>query len=246
MIIETCCGSVDDVIQSKIGGATRVELNSNLFHGGITPSLGSLITAKKETGLEIMAMVRPREGGFCYTKAEYKTMLEDAKQLLAAGADGIVFGFLHEDGTVDIERCQEMLKVIGDKPSVFHRAIDVVPDWKKAIDQLIELGVTRILTSGQNPSVYYGRYTIKAMIEYAAGRIEILPGAGINDTNVEEVIRETGCTQIHIAVHKPCLDPSTLGNPAIYYGGMLFPPEDKFAVIDSEAVAVITNKAQLV
>ncbi len=243
MIIETCCGSVDDVIESKKGGATRVELNSNLFHGGITPSIGSLITAKKETGLEIMAMVRPREGGFCYTEAEYKTMLEDAKQLLAAGADGIVFGFLHEDGTLDVERCNEMMAIIGDKISVFHRAIDVVPDWKKTIDQLCELGVTRILTSGQNPSVYYGRYTVKAMIEYAAGRIEILPGAGINDVNVEEIIKETGCNQIHIAIHKPCVDKSTLGNPAIYYGGMLFPPEDKYAVIDKDGVAKIVANA---
>lgn len=154
--LEICCGSVDDVIEAKLGGADRIELNSNMFHGGLTPSIGSLITAKKMTGMEMMCMVRPREGGFDYTEAEFLTMLEDARRLIEAGADGIVFGFLKEDGTLNLERCKAMMEVIGDKQSVFHRAIDVVPNWRSAIDQLCDLGVTRILTSGQNPSVYYG------------------------------------------------------------------------------------------
>ncbi|MEG2054638.1 MAG: copper homeostasis protein CutC, partial [Oscillospiraceae bacterium] len=175
--LEICCGSVDDVYAAKSAGADRVELNSSMFLGGITPSVGAVKVAKK-TGIELMAMVRPREGGFCYTENEYASMLEDAKSLISAGADGIVFGFLHEDGTVNEERCVEMMKVIGDKTSVFHRAIDVVPDWRKAMDILCRIGVKRVLTSGQNPSVYFGAATVKAMREYANGRIEILPGAG--------------------------------------------------------------------
>ncbi len=239
--LEVCCGSVDDVVEAKLGGADRIELNSNMFHGGLTPSIGSLITAKKLTGMEMMCMVRPREGGFDYTEAEFLTMLEDARRLLEAGADGIVFGFLKEDGTLNIERCKAMMEIIGDKQSVFHRAIDVVPNWRSAIDQLCDLGVTRILTSGQNPSVYYGRSTVRDMISYAHGRIEILPGAGINEVNAQQVIDETGCDQIHIAIHKQCTDSSTRCNPSIYYGGMLFPPEDKYAMIDREGVAAIAK-----
>lgn len=231
IIVEICCGSADDVIQAKAAGAHRVELNSSMFLGGITPSIGELKVAKK-TGMEIMAMVRPREGGFCYTEAEFESMLLDAEALLDAGADGIVFGFLHEDGTIDVERCQTMMQVIGNHPSVFHRAIDVVPDWRAAMDELIKLGVTRVLTSGQEPSVHYGAQTVRQMIEYAAGRIEVLPGAGIRLNNVEEIVQKTGCTQMHIAMPKACYDKSAMGNPEIFFGGALYPPEDRFAMAD--------------
>ena len=113
-------------------------------------------------------------------------MLEDATLFLENGADGIVFGFLHEDGTVDRARVKAMLEVIGDHESVFHRAIDVTPDWKAAMDVLMELGVTRILTSGQKPTVPEGIFTIKEMLEYAAGRIQVLPGAGITPENAQK------------------------------------------------------------
>ena len=102
--LEVCCGSADDVIQAHRAGADRAELNSDLFHGGLTPTIGELLVAKRETGMRIMAMVRPREGGFCYTEAEFATAVEDARLLLAHGADGLVFGFLHQDGTLDRER----------------------------------------------------------------------------------------------------------------------------------------------
>ena len=235
ILVEICCGSADDVIQAKKAGADRVELNSCMFLGGLTPSMGELKVAKK-AGIEIMCMVRPREGGFCYTDAEFETMLEDAAELLKAGSDGIVFGFLHEDGTVDEERCKKMLEVIGDKPSVFHRAIDVVPDWKAAIDSLAGLGVTRILTSGQEPSVHYGVETVRRMAEYAAGRIEILPGAGIRVSNVNEIIEKTGVTQVHAALSRTVSDKSTSGNQAIYYGGALYPPEDRFNMADCDKI----------
>ena len=129
-------------------------------------------------------MVRPREGGFCYTQAEFDTALEDAKLLLSHGADGLVFGFLHQDGTLDVERTRIMAELARDagRESVFHRAIDVTPDWRAALDVLMELGVARVLTSGQQASVPLGADTIRQMGEYAAGRIEILPGGGVNAT----------------------------------------------------------------
>ena len=164
----------------------RVELNSDLFHGGLTPTLGELIVAKRETGMKIMAMVRPREGGFCYTEAEFATAVEDAKLLLAHGADGLVFGFLHQDGSLDGEQTKILagLAQAAGKESVFHRAIDVVPDWRKTLDQLISLGITRVLTSGQEADVSLGTGTVREMISYGAGRIQILPGAGITARNM--------------------------------------------------------------
>lgn len=243
VLMEVCCGSTDDVLQAKAGGADRVELNSDLFHGGLTPSIGSLEVAKAETGLPIMTMVRPREGGFHYTEMEFKTMLADAKELLAHGADGVVFGFLKEDGTVDAERCRAMLDVIGGRQAVFHRAVDVVPDWRAAIDILASLGVTRILTSGQADNVFDGAATVAEMIRYARGRIQILPGAGVSAGNVREIVEKTGCTQVHVAVHRLCYDRSTLGNARIFFGGAIYPPEDRYQMIDREAVGRIRAQA---
>lgn len=244
ILLEVCCGSADDVIQAHKAGADRVELNSNLFHGGLTPTIGELLVAKRETGMKIMTMVRPREGGFCYTDAEFATAIEDAKQLLANGADGLVFGFLHPDGTLDFARTRilaELAQAAG-KETVFHRAIDVVPDWRATLDALVDLGITRVLTSGQEPDVSLGTQTVREMIEYAAGRIQILPGAGITARNMDRIIAETGCSQIHLAAHKPQYDTSVNNNRAIYYGGCLYPPEDRFNVIDSDYIGGMVSR----
>ena len=234
VLLEVCCGSADDVIQAHRAGADRAELNCDLFHGGLTPTLGSLLVAKRETGMKIMAMVRPREGGFCYTPAEFAAAVEDAKLLLSHGADGLVFGFLHENGALDVERTRILARLCREagKESVFHRAIDVVPDWRAALDALIGLGVTRVLTSGQEPDVPQGADTIREMIQYAAGRIEILPGGGIKARNVERVVAQTGCGQVHLSGHRQVGDPSARNNRAIHYGGCLYPPEDQFRVVD--------------
>ncbi len=234
VLLEVCCGSADDVIESHKAGADRVELNSDLFHGGLTPTLGELVVAKRETGMKIITMVRPREGGFCYTDAEFATAVEDAKLLLAHGADGLVFGFLHQDGTLDKERTKILadLALGAGKEAVFHRAIDVVPDWRETLDDLIALHITRVLTSGQEPDVSQATATVREMITYTAGRIQILPGAGITARNMERVIAETGCSQIHLAAHRSMTDASVNNNRSIYYGGCLYPAEDRFQIID--------------
>lgn len=244
VLLEVCCASADDVIEAYKAGADRVELNSSLFHGGLTPSIGSLITAKQKAGIKIMAMVRPREGGFCYTDTEFEVAMNDARALLANGADGIVFGFLHNDGTVDVERTRTLAQIAHNagKESVFHRAIDVVPDWKSALDTLIGLNITRVLTSGQEPDVSDATDTIREMISYADGRIEILPGAGITLKNMERVIMESGCNQVHLAAHKQMLDTSVTNNRSIFYGGCLYPPEDRFKITDRDYIASIAGR----
>ena len=244
ILIEICCGTAEDSIAAYKGGADRVELNSDLFHGGLTPTIGALRTVKKYApDLPVACMVRPREGGFCYTETEFEVMLEDAKLFVENGADAIVFGFLHEDGTVDVERCRKMLETIGNCPAVFHRAIDVTPDALDALDTLIELGFTRVLTSGQKPTVPEGVFTIRKMIEHAAGRIEILPGAGITPENASFVKEMTGCTMMHFATHRTHFDTSTTGNSAIYFGGAVYPPEDRFGVTEAADVADFVESA---
>src|ERR1700733_14428236 len=148
ILLEICCGSIDDAIESEKGGAHRVELCSALFLGGLTPSIGTIHEAKLRLKIPVMVMVRPRAGGFCYTSAEMSTM--------ERGADGIVFGILTTDGKIDAPRSQRIRRLIGDKQSIFHRAFDVTPDPFEALEQLIDMGITRVLTSGQKDSVPQG------------------------------------------------------------------------------------------
>lgn len=239
VLMEICCGSADDALGAYKAGAARIELNSGLFLGGLTPSIGELRVAKANAPIPAMCMVRPRGGGFHYTQLEFETMLADTESLLENGADGVVFGFLHEDGTVDAERSRQLVaraKAKG-KATVFHRAIDVTLDWRVALDTLIELGVDRVLSSGQRPDSLWGAETLAEMIRYAAGRIEILPGGGITPGNAADVIEKTGCSQIHFALHRDMIDRSTSGNPAIFFGGALYPPEERFQITDSDALA---------
>ena len=241
ILLEVCCGSAEDVIEAWKAGADRVELNSNLFHGGLTPTIGSLLVAKHEVTIPIMTMVRPREGGFCYTDTEYRVCLEDAEMMLKNGADGLVFGFLTAEGKIDLERTRRISGIAqgAGKETVFHRAIDVVPDWKEAVDQLADLGITRILTSGQSPDVSDATDTIREMINYAGDRIQILPGAGITMRNIRRVAEETGASQLHVAVHRSLIDSSTANNRSIFYGGCLYPPEDRYQIIDGAAIGTM-------
>ena len=238
-VLEVCCGSVDDVLQAERGGADRVELNSCLMFGGLTPSIGELIAAKRLSRLPIMTMVRPRQAGFCYTEAEYATALADAEKLLEHGSDGLVFGFLNADGALDVPRTKELARIAGNRTKVFHRAIDVCSDWRKLLGQLIEIGIDRVLTSGLAPDVYYGIDVIHEMMEFAQGAIQIMPGAGVNLKNVDQIVEATGCDQIHVAKFRDVMDTSTVNNRDIFFGGALYPPEDRFSVIDGDYIAQI-------
>jgi len=241
ILLEICCGSAEDAVEAARGGADRVELNNNLFQGGLTPSIGTLEVAKEQIGIPVMTMVRPRAGGFCYTETELAVARADAKALLRHGADGLVFGFLHGDGTVDTEQTKAFVDLAEGKPCVFHRALDVVPDWKRALEELIGAGITRVLTSGQQSNVFFALEAIREMIAFAGDAIEILPGAGITLENVSRVVAETGCTQVHLARHRIMTDSSVANNREIYYGGCLYPPEDRIEITDREYVAAVRH-----
>ena len=236
ILVEICCGSLEDAIESEMGGADRVELCSALFLGGLTPSMGSIVEARTRLKIPFMAMVRPRGGGFCYTGVEMAVMERDTVAAREQGADGIVFGILNADGSIDEERCRRIRKLIGDRQAVFHRAFDVTPDPFRSLDQLIDMGFTRLLTSGQEDSVPEGLPLIQRLIEYAGDRIEILPGGGIKLFNLRQVVEATGCKQIHLTAFKTQLDLSVRGRPFVTFGGALYPPEDQFQVADQSLV----------
>jgi copper homeostasis protein len=236
VLLEICCGSIDDAIEAERGGADRVELCSALFLGGLTPSIGTIHEAKQRLKIPVMVMVRPRGGGFCYTAAEMSTMERDTEAAVAEGADGVVFGILQADGKIDVRRCLRLRNLIGKRQAVFHRAFDVTPDAFAALEQLIDIGVTRVLISGQKDSVPEGVDLIKSLVERAAERIEILPGGGIRPYNLKQVVEQTGCGQVHLTAWGTATDSSTHANPAVTFGGALYPPEDRYHVTDAELV----------
>jgi copper homeostasis protein len=239
ILLEICCGSIDDAIQSENGGADRVELCSALFLGGLTPSIGTIQETKRRLTIPVMAMVRPRGGGFCYTAAEFATMERDAEAAIDSGAEGIVFGILKEDGRIDQRRTQRMRRIIGKRQAVFHRAFDVTPDPFKALDQLIDLGITRVLTSGQKGSAPEGVELIARLVERAGKRIEILPGGGIHPYNMHDIVQRTRCRQIHMTAWSKVQDRSTHAHREVTFGGALQPPEDLYDMTDARLVKEI-------
>ena len=241
IIIEICVASVEDVVASKAAGAHRAELNSALFLGGLTPSLGAFLEAKKVGGIEILPMIRPRAAGFFYNDMEYATMLADAELFVQNGADGIVFGFLHEDGRIDARRTEDFARLARGATPIFHRAFDLTPDPFEALEVLINCGVKRVLTSGQAPSVPEGLELIKELVKRAKGRIEILPGAGIRPNNVAHIVEYTGVTQLHFSAMTQRHEPSTQHNPAISFGGALRPREDMVDVISADKINMMTE-----
>jgi copper homeostasis protein len=242
IFLELCIGCAEDALIAQQAGADRVELCSALMLGGLTPSAGTIAEVKSTVDIPFVAMVRPRGGGFCYSNSDFSVMQRDAVEALERGAAGIVFGILTASGEIDIPRCRRMVEIARGNQIVFHRAFDVVPDPTVALEQLVDLGVTRVLTSGQEDSAYNGAARIRVLIEQAAGRIEILPGGGIDHFNLDDVIARTGCDQIHIAVPTARPDTSVSGRPQVSFGGSLKPPEDSYPVADLAAARAIAGR----
>jgi copper homeostasis protein len=241
VLLEVAVASVEDALAAQEGGADRLELNTALALGGLTPSLGLLMEVKAAVTLPVMVMIRPRSGGFAYSQADFQVMRRDADLALQHGADGLVFGILTEDGQVDTERCRQLLSQLGSCPAIFHRAFDVTPEPFLALEQLQELGFRRIMTSGQEEIAYNGAALIAALLQRAAGRIEILPAGGINRFTLADILIRTGCDQVHASLRRPRLDGSVRARPQIFFGGVCRPPEDRFETTNRDAVTGLRN-----
>lgn len=217
-VIEICAGSYQDCITAFKAGAKRVELNSALSAGGLTPSIAALRRVKKETSLKVICMVRIRAAGFCYDKEDIELMLEQAKLLLENGADGIAFGFLNEDGTIYEKATRQMINLIHSyhKEAVFHRAFDITKDPYQAIETLINLKCDRILTSGQKSKAMQGMELIKDLQEKYGQQIEILAGSGMNHKNIQEMKNYTKIKQVHSSCKGYRIDPTTSNDSVSY------------------------------
>lgn len=205
-IIEICAGSLESCIAARDGGAHRVELCSALSLGGITPSYGVIALAKKEIDIDINVLIRPRQGDFLYNREEMEVMKKDIETCAQLKVAGVVFGALDKHGNVDLEFCKPLALLAQSLglSFTFHRAIDRSANILQAVEDVISLGAQRILTSGGAATALEGLPVIKQMASIAAGRIIIMPGSGINATNIVQIVQ--GISQVPIKATKSTHD----------------------------------------
>ncbi len=196
-LLEVCTGCVCDSVKAFDAGADRIELNSALELGGLSPSPGSLTVTVESVGIPVIAMVRPYPGGFVYSAEEKLTILRDADFFLSRGAAGVAVGALTPEGRIDQKFVLELRKLTEKKEFVFHRAFDLIHEPFQAASELAGSGVDRILTSGGHKTAFAGKEIIRELVRKYRGVIEILPGSGISSENASAIVKYTSCTQIH-------------------------------------------------
>lgn len=196
-LLEVCAASLDSARKADRAGAPRIELCRRLDLGGLTPDRADIAACVNTLSLKTFVLIRPRGGDFCYTEDEMQTILDDIRYCRDIGAAGVVVGFLHEDGRVNTDYCHRAMEAARGMEVTFHRAFDRCAHWPEALEQIIECGFHRILTSGQQPTALQGVETLKAIRQQAAGRIVILAGSGINADNAATIIRTTGVSEVH-------------------------------------------------
>ncbi|MEO6848974.1 MAG: copper homeostasis protein CutC, partial [Mucilaginibacter sp.] len=197
--LEVCANSLTSALAAQDGGAVRVELCDNLNEGGTTPSYGQILVARKQLRIKLYTLIRPRTGDFLYTDMEFEIMKTDLQYCTQVGCDGVVIGILEADGSVDVERCTELATIAKKaKLSVtFHRAFDMCANLDRAMEDIIGMGIDRILTSGGKSTAIEGANVIAHLVKQARGRIVIMPGGGINEINAADLVEFTKTTEIH-------------------------------------------------
>jgi copper homeostasis protein len=198
-ILECCVDSLESAIEAKIGGANRIELCSNLIIGGTTPDLNLFHLVKEQVGLNTRVLIRPRYGDFCYSDSEFEIIKKNVEVFLQAGADGVVLGILTPDGSLDLERMEQLTEAAKGLPIALHRAFDMCKNPMEVLEQAKALGISTILTSGQRNRCIDGKGLIKELIKASNGQPEILVGGGVVPEVVPELIRDTNAKAFHLS-----------------------------------------------
>ena len=199
ILVEACVESLATAVAAARGGAQRIELCAKLAVGGTSPDGATLAACISQMAIPVFVMVRPRAGDFRYSASEHAIMLDEIRRAKDAGAHGIVTGALRAGGNVDETRTGELLDAAQPLPLTFHRAFDECPDPSQALETVVALGVTRVLTSGGAATAPQGAATIAKLVRLAAGRIGILAGGGINGANVADLVRTSGVREVHLS-----------------------------------------------
>jgi copper homeostasis protein len=239
MIFEVCIDSVEGALAAQQAGVQRVELCDNLVEGGTTPSLGMVELACRSASLDVNVMIRPRGGDFVYSDLEFEVMKLDIQAVKKSGAKGVVFGLLTPDGRIDRHRTGILIKLARPMTVTFHRAFDLCLDPSQALDDLMDLGVNRLLTSGQKPGALEGAACIKSLVEQAKGRIIILAGGDVNEQTLPLIAAQTGVSEVHFAARLPVESPMRFRNLTVNMGKAYQPDEYRRKVTDAERIKAV-------
>lgn len=217
---EVCANSLDSCWAAQEGGADRVELCTALAEGGLTPSFGTIALAQMHFKIKVNVLIRPRGGDFLYSNSQGYTsaILSDISSLKPQKVNGIVVGALTEDADIDMRLMELVMEAAEGIPVTFHRAFDHCRRPFDALEDLVSLGVKRILTSGQQPTAYEGRYRLAKLVEAARGRLSIMPGCGINENNIAEIAHVTGAHEFHFSASEPVQSQMKLRNDEVKMG----------------------------
>lgn len=234
--IEICIDSAAGALAAERGGADRVELCDNLLEGGTTPSAGCIKVARRGLKIGLQVIIRPRGGDFLYDSPELEVMREDIRMAKDLGADGVVVGCLTAAGDIDKQCTAELVGLARPMNVTFHRAFDMCRDPRQGLEDLIGLGIDRVLTSGQEASCLEGLELIAELQQQAAGRIIILPGGGLTVRNIRKIVQATGVTEVHLSARGSVESRMSYRNPRVFMGGALRPPEFGWKATDERVV----------
>lgn len=214
-LLEIACNSAMSALAAQQGGANRIELFENLEQGGTTPSSGSIAIARDKVQIPLYVLIRPRPGDFHYGPIETEIMLRDIAHCRQLGCDGVVIGALDADGQIDVALCRELICVAGPLDITFHRAFDAARDLPAALEQIVELGIKRILSSGGQTSAVEGSATLAKLVKQAGSRLQLMAGAGLNAANIADVAQQSGCLQLHASAKALQRSAMRYRNPAL-------------------------------
>lgn len=244
--LEICIDSIESAINAQLAGADRVELCDNLTEGGTTPSTGIIESVRSNFSAGVHVIIRPRGGDFLYSDAEFDIMRRDIEKCGEEGIDGVVFGILRKDGSVDTERTSKLVELAQPMAVTFHRAFDLCTDPFRSLSEIIETGASRVLTSGQEKNAMEGSVLIKQLVGIAGSRIIIMPGGGLDETNIEELARETGAVEFHLTGRKTINSEMLFRRETIHMGGIPGVSEYSRKVADTEKIKKIIKILKMI
>lgn len=239
--LEINCYSVQSTINAQNGGAQRVELCDNFPEGGTTPSYGTILLAREKLDIQLYVIIRPRGGDFLYSDIEFDIMKKDIEMCKKLGVDGVVIGILNADGTIDKARTRELVELARPMDVTFHRAFDMTRDPYEALDDLLETGVNRVLTSGQERTCIAGKDLIRKLVEKAGDRIIIMPGDGLEEDNIEAFARYTEAREFHCTARTRIKGKMQYRNTKITMGGIPDIPEYDIYQVDEQKVKTLAG-----
>ena len=242
--VEVVVYNLESAFKAQLGGADRIELCDNPADGGTTPSLGIVEQVRQNVTLDVYVMLRPRGGDFCYSSYEFHAMKRDLIHCQKLSVDGFVLGILNPDGTIDKKRCKELIDKARPLKVTCHRAFDMTRDPFEALEDCIEVGFSRILTSGQQSKAGDGVELIRQLVEKAGTRISIIAGSGVNEDTVQEIVSRTKVKEIHFSASAFRKSDMIFQNQKIAAMGEEGKSEFQVRTVDPERVKKIRELAQ--